>query len=101
MSGRATGRDNTGWQRGAGHYSRDYAKFDSPQDGKAIRKLDSALFSEANTERTGPVSGGRAASLRANNFDAVRPAPGSRSASVKGGPPRYRPKSGPLTNGGN
>lgn len=67
--------DEYGWKRGVGAYSSNYAKFDHPIDKKSVKSLDTALMSRANSEKPGPVS--------------------------KGGPPRYRPKTGPRTNGGN
>jgi len=67
--------DEFGWKRGVGPYSGNYAKFDHPQDGKAVKPMFGKLDMDSKHGYSGPVS--------------------------KGGPPRYRPKSGPLTNGGN
>jgi hypothetical protein len=93
--------DEFGWKRGVGAYSGDYAKFDRPEDKKGIRSLDSALMSGQNTFKTGPVSersgGGGKPIVKANILapDKIR------GAAQGGGPPRYRPKSGPITNGAN
>lgn len=64
--------DKDGWKRGAGAYSRDYVKFDRPEDRKSIKGVEK---DGPEIQRTGPVS--------------------------RGGPPRYKPKHGPQTNGAN
>jgi hypothetical protein len=67
--------DKEGWKRGVGHYSNDYAKFTRPEDSKKVRQRVVNDDRDASLERPGPVS--------------------------RGGPPRYKPKTGPLTNGAN
>jgi hypothetical protein len=93
--------DENGWKRGVGAYSSNYAKFDSPEDKKSIRSLDSALMSGQNTFKTGPVSersGGGGKPIVKANILAPDKIGGAKQG---GGPPRYRPKSGPITNGAN
>ena len=71
-SARSSG-DNEGWKRGAGPYSRDYAKLDRPEDKVKARERITQVDRD---EATGPVS--------------------------RGGPPRYAPKNKApeaLTNG--
>jgi hypothetical protein len=67
--------DEFGWKRGVGPYSGNYAKFDSPKDKTAIRKMEGSIDADSKHGWSGPVS--------------------------RGGPPRYPRKSGPITNGGN
>ena len=75
-SSSATSRgDAEGWKRGVGHYSSNYAKFDRPEDSKKVRQRVVNDDRVESLERPGPVS--------------------------RGGPPRFKPKTGPLTNGAN
>ena len=67
--------DAEGWKRGVGNYSDNYAKFDHTQDSKAVKAFGDKIDATSGNGAPGPVS--------------------------RGGPPRYKVKTGPLTNGGN
>ena len=84
--------DNDGWKRGAGPYSRDYVKFDRPEDKVKAREriIDSDRTAPGDAYGKGERYG-------------VAPATGKIDQSYFGkGPPRYSPKNkapGALTNG--
>ena len=60
--------DDSGWKRGAGVYSRNYAKPDRPEDSTTIKSMAAKL--ESDNSPSGPVS--------------------------RGGPPRFKPKTAPI-----
>lgn len=81
ISARSSG-DKEGWKRGAGPYSRDYAKFDRPQDRTDRRSLGEW------DEKLGA------------GFSNDLAYPGKLPQGHSGkGPPRYKPKTGPQTLG--
>ena len=67
--------DAEGFKRGLGAYSEASTKLFSASDSKAVKAYGDKIDATSGNGAPGPVS--------------------------RGGPPRFKPKTGPQTNGGN
>jgi hypothetical protein len=90
MSGRSTSRDTYGWKRGNGAYSKDDLSFGAPSKKRDKNDASSKLFG-LDDDDSGMGSGSKW--LGGGG-------PLSKSRGVGSGPPKFRPKTGPRTNGG-
>ena len=90
MSGRSTSRDTYGWKRGLGAYSKDDTSFGAPG-----HKRDKSSADDKMRDLTDAVAG-----MGSGNKITGGGGPLPKNYGIGSGPPKFRPKTGPRTNGG-